>query len=405
MLANFYGPTEATVGCTSRLVGPTDRKENIGKPFDSCHTYVLAPGTLDPVPRGTPGELVVTGPLVGAGYLGLPDVTKKAFITFREKRAYRTGDSVRMMPDGSLEIMGRIDSQIKLRGVRIEAEGVSSVLAEAVEEEVDVETIVANDMLVSFAACKSDVTFKTRRTVTPKVLKAPEMIGKMKERAEKELAVYMRPTYILPLEWIPLSMNGKTDGKALKKMLEEMDLTALSDETDEDGDGAPSEEEQKVIDIIRDVLGASTAAITPSTNLFRLGFDSMRFAILANQLGLAVAKVMSLKDARSLASAFSAEKSLAEGVGEDTVLATEEMLAIAHSVFSPDEIDDVLPLFPVQEGVLFQTQTRGEEGGYVQHFMYQMDTEAGYGVEETQHAWEGVANRQQILRHAPLFPA
>lgn len=116
LFANFYGPTEATIGCTARRVqGVHERRDNIGLPFDSCAAYVVD-ADLNMLPRGTPGELVVEGALVGRGYLNLPEVTKKAFVEWPRKgcRAYRTGDLVRMNCDGTIAIYGRIDSQVKV---------------------------------------------------------------------------------------------------------------------------------------------------------------------------------------------------------------------------------------------------------------------------------------------------
>lgn len=96
VFANFYGPTEATIGCTSRRVKVSDRKENIGLSFPSCSSFVAKEkdGKLEICPRGTPGELIVEGALVGRGYLGREDATKKTFVEWPEKgdRSYRTGD-------------------------------------------------------------------------------------------------------------------------------------------------------------------------------------------------------------------------------------------------------------------------------------------------------------------------
>lgn len=86
-------PTEATIGCTSRLIKQTDRKENIGHPFPSCRAYVVD-ASMNIVPRGNPGELVVEGPLVGRGYHKLPEATAKAFKKWPtpESNTYCTGD-------------------------------------------------------------------------------------------------------------------------------------------------------------------------------------------------------------------------------------------------------------------------------------------------------------------------
>ena len=109
-------------------------RANIGHTFANVSAYVVDEN-MNIVLRGGTGELVVEGPLVGRGYVGRPDLTEKVFLKFpddgTDRWAYRTGDLVRMMPDLTLEIIGRIDTQIKLRGVRIESEGISSILRNA----------------------------------------------------------------------------------------------------------------------------------------------------------------------------------------------------------------------------------------------------------------------------------
>ncbi|KAF9077093.1 hypothetical protein BDP27DRAFT_1209530 [Rhodocollybia butyracea] len=244
ILANFYGPTEVTIGCTSRRVGSNDRKENIGRPFPSCSAYVVDP-ELNVVPMGCPGELIISGPLVARGYHNLPEATAKAFIEFPEPgcRAYRTGDLVRMMPDHSIEIMGRIDLQVKYRGVRIETEGISSILRAAVKpilDSLEASTFITShpqisqELLVSFVAtANSKISVMDRRSAVPRVVSKPEvpeqeeMMKNMKKAVEAQLPAYQRPAYIIPVEFIPLSLNGKTDNKMLAHVLSKMDMGEL----------------------------------------------------------------------------------------------------------------------------------------------------------------------------------
>ncbi|KAK0234152.1 hypothetical protein IW262DRAFT_1334699 [Armillaria fumosa] len=239
VLANFYGPTEATIGCTSRQIGMNDRKENIGRAFPSCSAYVVD-RDLNTVPLGCPGELVISGPLVARGYHNLPDVTSKVFIDYPSPgcKAYRTGDLVRMMPDHSIEIMGRIDSQVKYRGVRIETEGISSILqAAGADKKLTVSTFItthpavgAQELLVSFFALGNDVSVVDRRSSIPSLVQtddAKALVQTLKAAVQVQLPAYMRPAYILPVEFIPLSLNGKTDTKVLARVFRSLDMRAL----------------------------------------------------------------------------------------------------------------------------------------------------------------------------------
>ncbi|KAG7086753.1 NRPS protein [Marasmius oreades] len=421
ILANFYGPTEATVGCTSRRVSPNDRKENIGRPFESCHAYVVDPKhDLKLVPRGTPGELLVCGPLIGVGYIGLPEVTKKVFIEYEGKRGYRTGDLVRMMPDGSLEIMGRIDTQIKLRGVRIEAEGISNVLRSAVDAEVDAATMIAthpeisaasSELLVSFVAIHdSSITFQRRRTEVPPVILTDEMkvnVKKMRDKSEKELAVYMRPSYIIPLGWLPLSLNGKVESKVLKTLFREMGMKQLL-EIEGSGGGldkgveerAATETELRIMDIIRRVTSDDKTGLHHRTNLFECGFDSLKFAALAGELRkefairVDAAGVMEKPVVQDISRLVLNLDQAQERSGKDRRLVDEEMEVTAKSVFAPSDIEVVLPLFPVQGGILFRTIQ--DPQSYVQHFMYRCME--GVDAQRVKKSWQAVMRRQQILR-------
>ncbi|KAJ8078433.1 Non-ribosomal peptide synthetase [Marasmius tenuissimus] len=424
ILANFYGPTEATIGCTARRVSPTDRKENIGRPFESCHAYIVDPqNNLKLVPRGTPGELLVCGPLVGVGYIGLPEVTKKVFVEYEGKRGYRTGDLVRMMHDGSLEIMGRIDTQIKLRGVRIEAEGVSNVLRSALDSEVDAATMIAthpnlsasSELLVSFMAIQdSSITFQQRRTEVPPLITTDEMkaaVKKMKERAEKELAVYMRPSYIVPLGWLPLSLNGKVEGKVLKNLFGEIsvkELVAIQGGSGGSGGAKERKEERplteteaRIMEVVRKVGGDEKIQSSPNLNLFECGFDSLRFAALAGELRKAfsarieAAQLMEAPVVEDIAARLGRTDSPEQDQSVAVRTLTDKaMIDAAESVFAPSDIDTVLPLFPVQEGVLFRSMESPES--YVQHFMYRCVE--GVDTAKMKSSWRLVMERQQILR-------
>src|SRR5262249_7009710 len=133
---NHYGPTETTVGVLTHRVG-TDgerraRTVPIGRPLPGTRVYVVD-GRMQPTPVGVPGELLLGGAGLARGYLGRTALTAASFVPdpFDDEpgqRLYRTGDRVRFLPDGSIEFLGRIDDQIKIRGYRVEPGEVTALL-------------------------------------------------------------------------------------------------------------------------------------------------------------------------------------------------------------------------------------------------------------------------------------
>ncbi|KAJ3918621.1 hypothetical protein F5877DRAFT_78832 [Lentinula edodes] len=378
ILANFYGPTEATIGCTSRQITINDRKENIGRPFASCQAYVVD-SAMNIVPRGTPGELVVEGPLVGVGYHKLPDATNRAFLEWPHPgcRCYRTGDLVRLMPDNTLEIMGRIDTQIKLRGVRIESEGVSNVLLTASPIPMDATTLVSlhpglgsAEVLVSFVAVfNPNITFFQRRSelpvVTDEAFSNPDTLQNMRDAAIRELAVYMRPSYIIPLNFLPLNMNGKTDNKILSALFKEtqlQDLIRLQGQAFVQITSDLTSEEAQVIEMVSRVTGLEPGHLNQFSNLFESGLDSLKFPALASELrktfmtSVTVAELMRNPVIRDVARLVPRNDPDYPS-GDQTNIVNEfaeKWKSVVDGIFEPSSIQAVLPPFPVQEGILFR---------------------------------------------------
>ncbi|MES1244340.1 MAG: amino acid adenylation domain-containing protein [Acidobacteriota bacterium] len=135
-LVNHYGPTESSVVATCAEIEPgSERAPVIGRPISGTRAHVVD-ALLRPVPIGIPGELLLGGTGLARGYLGRPDLTAERFVpdpfsAFSGQpgeRLYRTGDLVRLLPDGSLDFLGRVDTQVKLRGFRIELGEIESAL-------------------------------------------------------------------------------------------------------------------------------------------------------------------------------------------------------------------------------------------------------------------------------------
>jgi amino acid adenylation domain-containing protein len=209
---NLYGPTEAAVDVTH---WDCDEWHDqyisvpIGRPIANTQIYILNE-QLQPMPIGVAGELFIGGHNLAEGYLNKPELTKKQFIAspFTESagvRLYKTGDLARFRTDGAIEYIGRIDSQVKLRGVRIELGEIECVLSQYPD--------VAEAVVV---VCHLDD--QDDRLVAYIVPERPdEFLDTASIRAfmGKKLPNYMVPSAIITVPRLPLSENGKLDRKSL----------------------------------------------------------------------------------------------------------------------------------------------------------------------------------------------
>ncbi|KAG8774039.1 Non-ribosomal peptide synthetase [Ceratobasidium sp. 428] len=423
ILANFYGPTEATIGCTSRLIKQTDRKENIGHPFPSCRAYVVD-ASMNIVPRGNPGELVVEGPLVGRGYHNLPETTAKAFMEWPNEgcNAYRTGDLVRMMPDDTIEIMGRIDTQIKLRGVRIESEGVSNVLRKASDRPLDVATLIAkhpdsgSELLISFVAFGDrQVSVAERRSGRVDLATdfPPSLMRSLKAMATRELAVYMRPSHILPLVYLPLSLNMKTDTKLLAEFFRSTPVsTLLAVQNEREGATTPlstskrdfDSNQLQVAQIISRLSNTPLDNIRTESNFFECGMDSIRFSALARELrtiwptsGITATDVLANPTISGILHLCQSSNKPSPIMNSSPCEEFDrKWRSMAETIFRPEDIEAVLPTFPVQDGVLFQALVSPSH--YIQHFVYRIERHVT--TDDLHRAWSEVISRHPILRTA-----
>jgi amino acid adenylation domain-containing protein len=204
-LWNMYGPTETTIWSSCMRVTPGNSPITVGGPIANTQFYILDRND-QPVPSGVPGQLHIGGDGVARGYYKRDLLTGEKFLAnpFAGGRMYRTGDLARWMPDGALQIMGRIDHQVKLRGFRIELGEIEAVLTKK------------GQMSAAAVILREDVPGSPRLVA----YYVEKVGGNRSPEALRALLAEDMPEYMIPSAWVkldvlPLSPNGKLDRAAL----------------------------------------------------------------------------------------------------------------------------------------------------------------------------------------------
>ncbi len=213
-LWNMYGPTETTVWSTCMQVVEPGQGISIGKPIDNTQLFVLNE-MGSPQPIGVSGELFIAGEGVAKGYLNREDLTAERFVPNpfaaagnTEKRMYRTGDTAKWKPDGTVVCLGRNDGQVKVRGYRIELGEIETVLMSSNLIR-DVAVIVREDSpgdqrLVAYFVAKTGASANRSADET-----------RLRETAQGSLPAYMIPQHWVVMDSLPRTLNLKLDRKAL----------------------------------------------------------------------------------------------------------------------------------------------------------------------------------------------
>ena len=260
IIVNHYGPTEATVGQLAHIVNEHHEYGAtipIGKTFTDATVYILDEHG-EQVAQGETGELFISGTCVARGYLNRPELTTERFVpnkwgTGSHSRMYKTGDLVRMLPDGDIEFLGRIDDQVKIRGYRIELGEIENVLQKAPGVKQGV--VLAQDgnngekRLVGYVVTNGSYD---KRAIT--------------DYLAEQLPVFMVPQILMHLEEMPKFPNGKLDKKALPNPDAS---TLLTNEY-----YAPASKTEKIVsDLWKEILNVERAGA--DDNFFELGGSSL----------------------------------------------------------------------------------------------------------------------------------
>ncbi|MQA36887.1 non-ribosomal peptide synthetase [Rugamonas aquatica] len=258
-LWNMYGPTETTIWSTLEKVQPGVEPITIGQPIANTQIYIVD-ANMQLLPAGVPGEMLIGGAGVASGYLHRPELTAEKFIAdpfVPGGTLYRSGDLARRTRDGRIEVLGRIDNQVKLRGYRIELGEIESVLQEhaAVGQAVVIcrEDRPGDKRLVAYLVNTSDDA-------------ARPSAADLRNHAAAHLPEYMLPSAYVHLDQLPLTPNGKIDRRALPQPDASASAAA--------GYRAPRNAEEEVLcGLWAEVLGLPQVGI--DDDFFKLGGHSL----------------------------------------------------------------------------------------------------------------------------------
>ncbi|KAB2569600.1 Nonribosomal peptide synthetase vlmS [Lasiodiplodia theobromae] len=433
-LLSAYGPAESSLCVAGTLRAGLRLPPNLGLPV-GCRTWVVeAHDYTKLAPVGVTGQLVIEGPVNAAGgYLGDEERTKAGFIAPQHvwipevaskvnQRMYRTGDLARYSAtagDGSVEFVERRDTQIKLRGQRIELAEVEFCLKEALAGVTHLLPDIDESVVAKITPAESSSSHLAAFIASPTLAAAaPAEQSRLLHALLAAIAAYMAPrllaykipTVIMPVAQMPRTPSRKVNRKELGKLaagLTAADIAAFTREQSRAGRKPESEAEEKLCALVARILGLPEDQVFADDAFARLGGDSiqaMRLVALAREEGLAL----------SVARLFAAE-SIAELAAEQTAPA-DERLVVPAKVQGPVQardvgaalfevvaqkcgvdvgmVQDVMPCTPMQEGLM--SLTLSKPGAYVAFNTFALPPETD--VDKFKNVWGVIFSRNDILR-------
>lgn len=275
---NAYGPTEAAIVASLHEARPEPGLVPIGRPFGNV-TMAILDGKRQPVPIGAVGDLYIGGAGLARGYRGREDLTVERFISHRNRRLYRTGDLARYRPDGQVIFLGRSDTQVKVRGFRIELD--------------EVEGAILAHPAIAAAAVRAapDRSGETGLTayIVPRRSPAPTSV-ELREFLNASLPGYMIPSGFTTLDALPVGSSGKLDRAALPapafESMPERGVPASED--------FANDWERRVARVWEKVLGVR--AVARDDDFFDLGGHSILVAMLQGRVAAEFGMTLSLAE-------------------------------------------------------------------------------------------------------------
>ena len=429
-LVNIYGPAECSIWSTYKGgLTVEDDPRDLGRAI-GCNTWIVDLNDHHKLaPIGCVGELLIEGPIVARGYLKNPEKTEAVFIKpprwhpksngENAHRFYKCGDLARYKGDGTIRFAGRKDTQIKLRGQRIELEEIqhhfkkivpslTAAVADIIEVGETRKSILAAFLCLEDdqAVCMEGDDILDKSSVTGRRLKS--LMNGLEEHLSQFLPPYMIPSAFIPIKRVPRTMSGKTDRKLLKKLGSSLSIEQLiAYRPTEDGSMVPMTQKEAVLrDLWAQVLGVHASAIRGADSFFALGGDStdaMRLVARARDLSLnlSVANVLKHPTLTSMsATAEDYDPALSPGIKPFSLLSDVEHLddvctdAITQCRVSRDLLEDIYPCTPLQEGIV--ALSLKQPGSYVGQHVLRLPE--ALDVNRFKSAWEIAVNSSEVLR-------
>lgn len=411
-LHNHYGPTETHVVSALTLSGDPSQwpsLPSIGRPIRNTTIYLLD-SERQPVPQYTVGEIYIGGIALARGYLGRPDLTEQRFVAdltgiAANPRLYRTGDMGRWRRDGTLEYLGRNDDQVKVRGFRIEL------------GEVEAQLVTHPDVKEAAVVLRED-TPGDKRLVAYLTLRSAVGVSTDELRAHLNatLPQHMVPSAFVTLPSFPLTPNGKLDRRALPGPSQNPDLSHPYEAPEGELEGILANQWQELLHLER---------VGRNDNFFEIGGNSLLILQMVERLRQLKLRLEALRVyekptlaalaailVRAEESALSAPPNLiptrCRAIEPEMLtlvqLEPRHISSIARTVpGGMSNIQDIYPLAPLQEGLLFHHLLSAEGGGDTYVLPMLIALSSPQRLEEFAAALQAVIDRHDILRTAVLW--
>ncbi|WP_028595415.1 non-ribosomal peptide synthetase [Paenibacillus assamensis] len=382
-LVNMYGITETTVHVTFKELADVDvgtSRSNIGKPIPTLTAYIMDE-YLNLLPVGMAGELCVGGLGVARGYLNQPELTAERFVNNPLRlgeRLYRSGDLARMLPNGDIEYLGRLDHQVKIRGYRIELGEIENRLLQHPS---------VNKVVVLTRNDRGQPDICAYYTADER-MSAPEL----RDYLAGLLPSYMIPAHMIQIGEIPMTVNGKVDRKALP---EPLGIESTDEQVDPRNDL-----EARLAVLWAEVAGTKKAGVTSS--FFHLGGDSISAISLINRVNRDFQVQLQMKDLYLHQSVAEFAFILQEQLDSNTALASlmenkenvdstaafggapsvkwaeQELNKLKQRIFDdptlraflPENVEDLYPMSDIERGMVYYAMMHSGEGMYHDQFIY-----------------------------------
>lgn len=364
---NTYGPTESTVCATYyKVENLNETSIPIGKPIQNRNVYILAPDSENLCPVGIHGEICISGEGIAQGYLNKPQLTAEKFIPNPFKPGtllYRTGDIGKWLPDGNIVFVGRKDEQVKIRGYRIELGEIEYAITN--QENIKEAIVLVNEK-------------NNEKSIVAYIVGTSINLETLREELAKELPKYMLPNFYVMLDEIPMTVNGKTDKKAL--------LALEIQQQSKNKYVAPTKAiEKKIVAIWEELLEVSPIGITD--NFFELGGHSLKIIKFINYVKKEFDCKLSVHDVFNMPTI---EKLLQSETFK------KEANSVIRSIQKAAVSDSGYPLSPSQYRLWVLSQFKDLSTAY--NMPYDITLDGTYDFKNLDKAIHAAVDRHEILR-------